>query len=77
MKVYSTSEDCDLCLTSCDLGLQSDWLVVSQGDGTVVQVDLRAGREPVSTWKCHEKWVKSVQLNPIDNRFFVTASNDW
>ena len=76
-QVYATAEDSDLCLTSCDLCNSSDWLIVSRGDGSVVQLDPRAGRGPVHTWLCHQRWIKSIHLNPADNNCFITASSDW
>ena len=41
VQVYSLSEDDDQCFFSCDISRQSDWLVVGQKDGSVVQLDPR------------------------------------
>ena len=41
LQVYSLPEDDDQSFFSCDISWQSDWLVVGQKDGSVVQLDPR------------------------------------
>ncbi|KAI0673056.1 WD40-repeat-containing domain protein [Trametes maxima] len=71
-EVYATD---DILLTSVDLPPHGHEMWISDADGGVTHMDLRAHRSHAKRYQLSEVKVGSVSVNPTRPSFLVTASN--
>ena len=73
MQVYSLPEDDDQAFFSCDISRQSDWLVVGQKDGSVVQLDPRGKYSAVVYWVRIQSYTELIPMGTKPNTLHYNA----
>jgi hypothetical protein len=59
------------------LWLQRDIGVLFSGNGKVALVDSRAEKQLQGWYSCHERSVRTVQVHPLKQEYFITSSALW
>ncbi|KAI1794521.1 WD40 repeat-like protein [Ganoderma leucocontextum] len=71
-EVYATE---DTLVTSVDLPPHGHEMWISDAEGGLTHMDLRAGRSHAKRYVLSEQKIGSVSVNPVRSYFLVTASN--
>ncbi|XP_046559731.1 WD repeat-containing protein 76-like [Haliotis rubra] len=75
-EVYSRPDDEDTLLRNFDF-TSEHVMLVSQTDGCVAVVDVRTPQtREEHLYPCHQKYLRTVSIHPVQKHYFVTASVD-
>ncbi|KAJ9586229.1 hypothetical protein L9F63_020138 [Diploptera punctata] len=73
-EVYSSDQDMRNSHTTWHCQTDEASFLVAHGTGDVALVDTRTPNKVEGWYSCHERSVRTVQLHPLENQYFITSS---